>query len=317
MMDEHQRATRFDRALTANQQARPAAADGSGLDAELAGLLMQAEQTWQALEPDGPSQAYVAATRIRVLNRVRARAARASRQSSPAPTRRRLFSLRRPAFALVSMMLVLGLLLTGTGVASAAASSLPGDPLYGVKLGLEKAQLALTFREQSRVQLLNQFANQRLTELESMEQSGRSDGVETGLQQYGQSLDDLVDALQQLNGPGDYQGVLDNLQHHTEVLQGLLEAAPDGVQPGLQDAIEKSTQSRSMIEALQSGHSPSEFAPGQLKKTQTPDDLDGDIPPGQLKKTEIPGEGEGESVPPGQVKKDQTPGPPPGRGNDN
>ncbi|MGA9533372.1 MAG: DUF5667 domain-containing protein [Anaerolineales bacterium] len=314
-MDERKRASQLDRTLAAKQQNRSAVADGRGLDPELLTLLMQAEQTRQALEPEGPSQTYVAATRTRVLNRVKARVTRSRRRPSAAPSRRWLSSLRRPAFALASLVLALALLLTGTGVAYAASGSLPGDPLYGVKLGLEKARLALTFQERSRVQLLNQFTNRRLMELQTMQQSGRTNGVDAGLQRYGESLDDLVGELQKVNGPGEYQGVVENMQHHTDVLQGLLETAPAGAQSGLQNAIQKSTHSRSVIQAIQSSKSPSEMAPGQLKKTLTPDDLDGDIPPGQLKKTETAGEAAGDNVPPGQAKKDQTPGPPPGRGN--
>lgn len=315
MMDERTRATAFDHALTASQQNRPAAADASGLDPELSGLLLQAEQTWQALEPEGPSHAFVTATRIRVLNRVKAKAATPRRRPSKAPARRWPFSLRQPAFALASLVLAAALLLTGTGVASAASSSLPGDPLYGFKLGLEKARLTLTLREEARIQLLNQYTNRRLTELQTLQQSGRMVGFEAGFEQYGRSLDDLLNELGTGEHPGDLQGVADNLQHHTEVLEGLLGTAPDSAQPGLQNAIEKSAHSRSVIEALQADKSPSEFAPGQLKKTETPEDLD--IPPGQLKKTGTPDGVENDKVPPGQAKKDQTPGPPPGRGNDN
>lgn len=308
MMDERKRAFQLDQALTALQQ-DGAVPDASGADPELLTMLRQAEVTRRMLEPEHPSPTYVTATRARVLNRMNARLASAKPRRAAPRRRPRMYWLKRPAFALASLALALVLLLSGTGVAYAAAGSLPGDPLYGVKLSLEKAQLRLTFREQARVSFLNHLANQRLQELQFMQQAGRTEGVEIGLSQYGQALDDLVNELQSADAPGDFEGVSLNLMHHTEVLQGLLDTAPAAAQPGLENAIEKSAHSQSVIEALQAGGSPSEFAPGQLKKTESPDE---GIPPGQLKKTQTPEDAD--NVPPGQAKKDQTPGPPPGRG---
>jgi len=311
MMDERKQATQLDQALTALQQ-QGSAAQVSPSDADVSALLRQADFARQTLEPEHPSDAYVAATRARVLNRINSRLKKPKRRPAAPKARTGLFWLRRPALALASLVLALALLLSGTGVAYAASGSLPGDPLYGVKLSLEKARLAFTFSEQARVHFLNHLANQRLLELQTMQQAGRTDGVDLGLSQYADALDDLVDELQSTNGPGDLQDVSLNLMHHAEVLQGLLETAPAAAQPGLENAIEKSAHSQSVIEMLQAGGSPNDVAPGQMKKTESSDDDGGAIPPGQLKKTQTPEAGG--NVPPGQAKKDQTPGPPPGRG---
>lgn len=51
------------------------------------------------------------------------------------------------------------------GVVGAAGHALPGDSLYSVKLGIEKAQLALAVNAQVRAQLRVEFASRRLEEM--------------------------------------------------------------------------------------------------------------------------------------------------------
>jgi hypothetical protein len=84
--------------------------------------------------------------------------------------------LPRPAIAAGAA----GLALVAGGLTAAAASnsSLPGDPLYGVKLTIEKAQLATTFDASARAQLQLQFADVRLDEAQRLFAAGRvQDGV--------------------------------------------------------------------------------------------------------------------------------------------
>jgi len=73
-----------------------------------------------------------------------------------------------------------GLALVAGGLTAAAASnsSLPGDPLYGVKLTIENAQLAATFSPAERAQLQLHFADVRLDEAQRLFAAGRvQDGV--------------------------------------------------------------------------------------------------------------------------------------------
>jgi hypothetical protein len=62
---------------------------------------------------------------------------------------------------------VLGLSLLG-GTAFAAGSSIPGDPLYPVKLATEKVELSLAFSRQSKISLQAKFAGERLNELQKL-----------------------------------------------------------------------------------------------------------------------------------------------------
>ena len=115
------------------------------------------------------------AFRLRARNRMLAAAVgrRRARRWSP------LSALPRPAarLAFAGVLAVAGLV---GGLTSAAASgnSLPGDPFYPIKLGVERAQLAITFDPVARARLHAQFAEVRLSEALRLVAAGRvQDGV--------------------------------------------------------------------------------------------------------------------------------------------
>jgi len=64
----------------------------------------------------------------------------------------------------VVMLLLVGVSLGGSLVASAAFYSLPGDSLYGVKIALEKTQLAVTPSDERKAELKVTFAQNRVKE---------------------------------------------------------------------------------------------------------------------------------------------------------
>ena len=80
-----------------------------------------------------------------------------------------------PRLAIYGVMTVL---IAGFFTVNASASSLPGDGLYGVKLGWEQARLALTFNDDTQKELENEFENERLDEVESLLGEGREEDVE-------------------------------------------------------------------------------------------------------------------------------------------
>ena len=113
--------------------------------------------------------------RLRARNRMLAAAAhrRRSRRWNP------LALLLRPA-ARLAFAGALTVVVTIGGLTAAAASgnSLPGDPLYGVKLGLERAQLAVTLDSAARARLQVHFTDLRLGEAQRLIAAGRvQDGV--------------------------------------------------------------------------------------------------------------------------------------------
>jgi hypothetical protein len=125
------------------------------------------------LAPSGP--AADPAFRLRARNRMLAAAAQRRRAprwnpfgAPPRPVARLAF-----AGALAATVLVGGLT-----SAAASGNSLPGDPFYPIKLGVERAQLAITFDALARARLHAQFAEVRLSEAKRLIAVGRvQDGV--------------------------------------------------------------------------------------------------------------------------------------------
>jgi hypothetical protein len=121
------------------------------------------------------------AFRLRARNRMLAAAAhrRQARRWNP------LSALPRPVVRLAyAGALAAALLVGGLTAAAASGNSLPGDPLYGVKLGVERAQLATTFDSAARAHLELQIADTRLVEAQRLFAAGRvKDGVR-GMAQY-------------------------------------------------------------------------------------------------------------------------------------
>ena len=80
-----------------------------------------------------------------------------------------------PRLAIYGLMTVL---IAGFFTVNASASSLPGDGLYGLKISVEQAQLALTFDDDARQELEDEFEDERLDEVESLLGEGREEDVE-------------------------------------------------------------------------------------------------------------------------------------------
>jgi ABC-type amino acid transport substrate-binding protein len=72
----------------------------------------------------------------------------------------------------------------GFTVAAASNSSIPGDPLYGAKLGVERVELAVTLNPAARARLQLQFADTRLQEAQQLYARGRSKDAIALVNQY-------------------------------------------------------------------------------------------------------------------------------------
>jgi hypothetical protein len=230
-------------------------------------FLSTATRVRSGLTPEGPSQTYAQNTKIRVLNQIR------SQHQKPIETkaRRRLRLLwsSRPAFAIASLAMVLILMLSGIGVTTASAQSLPGDTLYGVKRGIEEIRLAFTWTVAGDIDLLAEFTQERLDELEQLSTSQRSSDFEMALEGYTDLLSRLLEIAENEDlqeDPETLEKIHGGITNHEEVLQSVLEKAPPSAQKGLENAIERSSHGKSVIETIQQGGNPSDLAPGQDKK---------------------------------------------------
>lgn len=226
-----------------------------------------ATQARDLMIPSGPSEDFVAQTKTRLLNRIRAQHKTSPVIEDKKP--RRLSWLTRPAMVYISLMIAIVMLASGVGVAGASASALPGDSLYPVKLGIEETRLALTQDPALDAELLLQFADRRLEELIALTETSREGDIELALAGYEERIGQLLDLVDE--GEIDDEGgtlstVRFELDHHQEVLQAILDNAPESAHKGLENALERSRHGKDVIEQIQSGGSPSDLAPGQQDK---------------------------------------------------
>jgi hypothetical protein len=118
--------------------------------------------------------------RLRGRNRMLAAAAQRRRAQRWNP----LGALPRPAARLAfAGALAVAILTAGLTSAAASGNSLPGDAFYPIKLGVEKAQLAITLDAGARARLHAQFGQVRLNEAQRLVAAGR---VQDGVRQVAQ-----------------------------------------------------------------------------------------------------------------------------------
>ena len=111
---------------------------------------------------------------------------------APRPSRFSFPAILRPALAAAAI-----LVLISAGATSAAASSLPGDPLYAVKRAGEDVRLALTFDEVARTELLSELTDRRLEELAEIAKH-RPSSAPTATQEYADAVNNFANALDRL-----------------------------------------------------------------------------------------------------------------------
>jgi hypothetical protein len=136
---------------------------------------------------------------------------------------------RRLAVAAAAFMVVGGT----AGVAAAAESSLPGDPLYPIKRGIESAQVSLNSSDSAKGHDLIGQASTRLDEVDALVGKGDSTSRIThtlaSFQRSATSGADLLFVAYQRGGDVDDLAALRaTFQDQTEQLQALSADAPDG-----------------------------------------------------------------------------------------
>ena len=141
----------------------------------------------------------------------------------------------RPALAAAAI-----LVLVLAGATSAAASSIPGDPLYAVKRATEDVRLALTFDDVARTQLLSEFTDRRLEELAEIVKR-RPSSAPTATQEYADAVANFANALDDLRAAdsADKREAAQALAaaaraKHKAVLDAVKDQVPADVQPEVQ-----------------------------------------------------------------------------------
>ena len=256
-------------------------------------LLRIAALTNSGLAPTGPSETFRSHSSKRVMNLTRARL----KKTAPASQRRTVW-MWRPAYRLAGALLALALLIGSVGVAYASEDALPGDDLYGIKRGLERAALVVSLRAEGDAELLLEHAGRRIAELEELVRRGRGNDI-------GPALDGYEHAVRKgLEIAADHGAGLGNLgtalANHERALVAALERAPEQAIPAINRALEHSQNGKKKVEQILNEQHPSESTPGQLKKNLEAGATV--LPAGQVKKTEAAAR----DLPPGQLKRKET-----------
>jgi hypothetical protein len=94
---------------------------------------------------------------------------------------------------------------------SASASSLPGDPLYGLKLGWEQVQMAFTFDDDAQEELEEEFESERLFEVEELLEEGREEEIEFSgtIEEMGSSAWIISGITVQIDQDTELEGILE------------------------------------------------------------------------------------------------------------
>jgi hypothetical protein len=111
--------------------------------------------------------------------RARARYQLQSMMSDSRAPRRVTRAVPRWAVAVCTVMLVFVL---GGGTVLASAGSMPGSPLYAVKLATENLSIKLAGSEEKKAELYITMANQRVTEMTWMVNNNKTQGLEAAAQ---------------------------------------------------------------------------------------------------------------------------------------
>ncbi len=271
---------------------------------DLSGFLEVASAARANLEPPSLRKEFRAQSKARLLNLLKAQMEPTQKpEGSPWLSRPRLL---RPAVVLISMLMVVVMLASGVGVVNASADSIPGDGLYPIKRTFEEIQLVLETSPEAEQALLLEFADERLAEMENALQAGRAQDANQALEGYTAMVERILGISAGLGLESESDGLVQarsRLADHQAHLEGVLERAPESAKEGLSNAIKRSQHAAEVLQKVQEGESPSELAPGQIKKaSEVPSDeaIESTESPAQIKTPK-----------PKDQDKDRTPGPPP------
>lgn len=200
---------------------------------------------WSEKSVLNPRPDYVAASRRRLMAHIKQ--AKLAKKPSPAITLgdifRSLFA-RRSALQFAFALLLLVVFITATSsVALASRSSLPGDGLYPAKLAQERVRLFFSFSAAGGARLHAEFAQERLSEIQTLVLEGRYQYLAETFDRYEQHVAQSVDSLRvaaEKNSAGAEQlasQLAEVLSGQAQVLAALSETVPPANQKQVQNAL--------------------------------------------------------------------------------
>lgn len=124
--------------------------------------------------------------------------------------KRRFFLVRQPRWAMAVVTVVMVLLLgSGTVLAADSENTLPGNPLYAVKIAAENVRLALTASNAAKAELYATLVDRRTIEIEWLMERGKTELVQrtvARLKGHLANISSLSPASQSAIGPEITEG---------------------------------------------------------------------------------------------------------------
>lgn len=150
----------------------------------------------------------------------------------------RLFN-RKFALSTVLVMILVAIMLFGGASATAFASqsSLPGDALYPLKMGLEQTQISLANDAYTQAKLYLELARRRMDEIKGLLAQGRSSDVEFASNEFEFLIQQALEATNTVIATDPERGaelsslVSQALLDYAVTLKAVLLEAPDPVKP--------------------------------------------------------------------------------------
>lgn len=168
---------------------------------------------------------------------------------------------RRFNLIAVTVAIVLAVATLGGGTAYASQNSLPGDILYPVKLATEQARLVVSTSDTAKAELRLTFANSRIAEMTALTEKRRPEKINIAVNGYDKAMAMAIEKMEKAHGKG--LGIADISEEiastsleHLEVLEGVLETAPDEAKPAIQKAIEVSANGQENALRALAGENP-------------------------------------------------------------
>lgn len=143
------------------------------------------------------------------------------------------WGVRRPAWAIVSVLLAVSLLLSGIGIARAASNTLPNEFLYPIKIAVEDLQVAFSTDDLDKVHLLLEFSQRRIDEITALAGQQQPEAISISAGYYRDELSQITAIIVRLTETDEPQArelsslFTDQLIKHENTLSSLSETVQD------------------------------------------------------------------------------------------
>jgi len=157
--------------------------------------------------------------------------------------------IKKISLVLVLLLLASPLILAQTEEIEAGIT--PDSPLWGIDVAMEKVQMMFTFKQENKVNLGLQIANERLAEMYMMIQQNKLQFINKAEIRRNEIIDEVE--VNMANGVNEEhrEFVSERLQKHINKLEEVKEQAPEQAQDRLQTAVEKSSRNLERIKEKQ------------------------------------------------------------------